>query len=58
MRNFCTIKAGDSFCSKYVTVIMQMGVSVAIIQVVFLQCIMHVTVSVVIIQVTLSFITV
>ena len=38
------------------TVIMQMGVSVAIMQVVFLQCIMHMFVSIVIIQMTLSFI--
>ena len=39
-------------------VIMQMGVSVAFIKVVFLQCIMHKTVSFVIMQVTLSFITI
>ena len=31
-----------------------MGVSVAIMQVVFLQCIVHMTVSIVIIQVTLT----
>ena len=37
------------------TVIMQMGVSVAIMQVVFLRSMMHMTVSIVIIQVTLSF---
>ena len=37
---------------------MQMGVSAAITQVVFLQCIMHVTVSIVIIQMTLPFIAV
>ena len=37
------------------TVIMQMGVSARIMQVVFLQSIMHMTVSILIMQVTLSF---
>ena len=56
VQNFCNTYTGDSLCSKHVgtifTVIMQMGVSVAIIQVVLLWCNMHMTASIVIIQVS------
>ena len=48
---FCSKYMGGNFYCNYAD-----GVSVAIMQVVFLQCIMHMDVSIVIIQVTLSFI--